>query len=319
VVIAAALPRDKPYPIDLAAHALPHAAALSLATWLLIAKLSKRGRGRRALEGAGWTLALAGLLLWFSSPRRPASPEPGYETVRVAAYNTYTRLNDPAVAAWLERESVDLLALIDPPYSLDRTELLPDALKAHTLIRPRGLETRLAVASRFPIEQEPIVEEIHHTNQRSFVAHGTVIVTTPSGARFRFAPMHPVSPRTEHSWAAALSETKREARWIAETGGLPWVVGGDFNATPASRLWREFASVSGLRSPVLPFAQGTWPADAPASIALPIDRVWASPGVRFGPVTVGPEFRSDHRPIVFELYIPIQDGPPAPAPDQSDQ
>jgi endonuclease/exonuclease/phosphatase family metal-dependent hydrolase len=295
---------------------------LLLAFWLVTLALSPlRKRRSRFFEGTAWTLTLAGLTVLLYSPARAVSEVPdGYVRVRVAAYNTYNRLSDPALAQWLAEQRVDVIALVDPPYSLTRTNILPEYLKAHTLTRPvESLDLRLAIASRWAFEHTPLVDGVHHTNQRSFVAHGTVLITTPEGARFRFAPLHPVSPRTKNSWRASLRETEREAGWIADAGQrdtIPWVVGGDFNATPASRLWRSFSKSAELSSPVTPFTQGTWPAWSPTAFALPIDRVWASPGVRFGRVTVGPRLQSDHRPIVFELFVPIS---AATESDQTDQ
>lgn len=317
LVIVSVLWDAKPYAVDLLAHFLPHVLILCALAW---AVPLLRGPWARRAEGGAWVLALSALVLISYRPGHEP-PEPGvrYERVVVAVYNTHTVFSEPKLAAWLDAEGVDLLGLVDPPYSIRRSDLAPESLKAHTLERAGGLWTGLAVASRWPFTPTPLVEKPHHTNVRSFLSHGAALVTTPAGARFFFAPMHPNSPRTEHSWAAARKEAWREAKRIAEARdalGLPWIIAGDFNATPTSRLWRDFARDTGLRSPAVPFTQGSWPAWAPRPLALPIDRVWASPGIRFGRVTVGPRLGSDHRPVAYELFVPVL---PAPDETESDQ
>jgi len=135
-----------------------------------------------------------------------------------------------------------------------------------------------------------------------------VIVEHPSGGEFLFTAAHPRSPRTERMWEISLRWPRVEARLIgdwAEKRDAPIIYAGDFNTTPTGRLHALIERVSGLRSPTRLFTQGTWPASVPTPLALPIDRVFVSPGVRVTRATVGPRVYSDHRPALFELEVPV--------------
>jgi endonuclease/exonuclease/phosphatase (EEP) superfamily protein YafD len=79
------------------------------------------------------------------------------------------------------------------------------------------------------------------------------------------------------------------------------VVMGDFNATPFSRLSRQFAVSSGLN-------RITWLPSWPALFALPqlgIDHIFLSPGLRVlkEPV-IGESAGSDHYPVIATVGVP---------------
>jgi endonuclease/exonuclease/phosphatase (EEP) superfamily protein YafD len=83
----------------------------------------------------------------------------------------------------------------------------------------------------------------------------------------------------------------------------PRLVMGDFNATPYSRIVRQFASITGLkRRTILP----TWPASNLRLPQLAIDHMFADRELLFPDgVQVGEMAGSDHLPILARVLVPV--------------
>jgi endonuclease/exonuclease/phosphatase family metal-dependent hydrolase len=56
----------------------------------------------------------------------------------------------------------------------------------------------------------------------------------------------------------------------------------------------------------------------PRLLGVAIDHIWVSPGIDILARRVGPSFRSDHRPVVMDVLLPLapppQEDRPEPAP-----
>jgi endonuclease/exonuclease/phosphatase (EEP) superfamily protein YafD len=161
--------------------------------------------------------------------------------------------------------------------------------------------------SKHPIEAVRLGERSDATIY-SYVANRAIEATLPDGTSIILTAMHPYSPRTSGKWRTSLMQVERDAKVLASAQrrfAAPILVAADHNSTPMGMLHRRFRHMTGMSTRSNPFA-GTWPAKNPTFFAFPIDRVWASPEVRFVRSSVGPAFRSDHRPVVVDLRIPAR-------------
>jgi endonuclease/exonuclease/phosphatase (EEP) superfamily protein YafD len=305
------------YRLDLLSHFAPHTMLAGMATMLIAAA----GRFLRLTVLIGLlTLALALASIARYDAWRPDPPPEGESlTVRVIVYNAFARGAarvgselDKAFREWAAEVDADLICLVDPPWSIDRSglwnkEQLPYALEREARGRASGRDFGITLLSRWPVRLEPLADRLRPENRLSFLAHSSVIVEHPSGAGFLFTGAHPRSPRTERTWELSFRWMRVDARLLREwmeANPLPVIFAGDFNTTPTARLHALIRRETSLRSPTQLLTQGTWPSWAPPGLALPIDRAWISPGSRVTDVRVGPIVNSDHRPVMIEVQLP---------------
>jgi Endonuclease/Exonuclease/phosphatase family len=74
---------------------------------------------------------------------------------------------------------------------------------------------------------------------------------------------------------------------------------GDFNSSLSSAPLLNFSQATGLKPATSPI--GTWPAHMPPYLRLAIDNAFLSSQIKATHFKVGPEFASDHRPILVEI------------------
>lgn len=211
---------------------------------------------------------------------------------------------------WLLEQDADIICMIDPPWAYPAgSEAIGDRYP-HRVDPRAGQNWAITILSKHPLQEEPLGS--HEDHKFSFVARRTVRVTLPSGREFLFTAMHPPSPRTQSAWRQNLEEMRRDASLLArgtKETELPCVVAGDFNTTPLGRSYHSFRRISGMRSWGDLFGRGTWPANLPSAVSLPLDRVWVSEGVAIERVRIGPSLSSDHRPVSVDLrFVEVESG-----------
>jgi endonuclease/exonuclease/phosphatase family metal-dependent hydrolase len=104
---------------------------------------------------------------------------------------------------------------------------------------------------------------------------------------------------------AQLQSSRLIARWIA--GGLPWIVMGDFNATPDSPALKALTS-SGLRNAVPLEAGGSWHDFTGTEDGDRIDHIlvtesWTVVDAAVSHHRPGGRLPSDHWPVVATLEL----------------
>lgn len=299
---------ERPYLLDLASHFLPHAGAAMIFFGGVLALLRGRILGASS-AAAGLVLVLA----WMFAVRAPiggGTPAEGATRLKLVFYNMYGShsRHDNEFNTWLRDQKPDLVVIVDAAWGyLQDQPWLTREYPYHIEPEP-GLLWSNVLLSRFPAEVTPLVEYSEEI-KFSFIARRSLLVTLESGARFLLTADHPPSPRTRETWLRSLREIERDGpvvRAWAERVGVPIVMPGDFNSSPQGRVHREFGRLSGLVAWQPMILRGTWPASLPRWMALPIDKVWTSPpgsGVVVRSMVVGPQFRSDHRPLIIELDV----------------
>lgn len=313
IPIVLAWSTDRPYWLDLASHFLTVAAAGLGAIGLVLAAL-------RRWPSAALTLAAAIAIPLIcrseaTTPRASDAVPAGFVRLKVVHYNAYGEhsRNDNEFIAWLRDQDADLIALIDPPWGWRRD--YPYLTREYpSFVEPqRGLEWPIVLMSRLPAEVHPLVEYSEQV-VFSFVGRRSLLVHIGEGdarGAFLFTAMHPPSPRTPRSWGNSLDVVERDGpilrAWLARSG-LPVIMPGDFNSTVQGRVHRTLARRSGMSGWSQRWNAGTWPSSMPTWLSLPIDRVFTGGGAVVRSITVGPRFRSDHRPIVILVDVPVVKG-----------
>jgi len=84
----------------------------------------------------------------------------------------------------------------------------------------------------------------------------------------------------------------------------PVIVGGDFNLTQYSPMYKKVTKDSNLiDTATLLGTVNTWPTKLPEFLRIPIDQVFVSPDVRVFAKYTGPDTGSDHAPLIVELGV----------------
>lgn len=266
-------------------------------------------------------LVVAGPLMGFSLPIRPlweALPAGG-ERVRVVTFNRGARpTRQEQLRDWLARERVDVVCLQESERSPEGTRrLLGDGWH----VSREG-----SVASRFPIVGElPPYGERMDDHGRWPGKLERVRVRTPSGSEFLVASVHLPTVRfgLERFLDGDVAGLRLHSAWwgremgrvlsaLAEVEGVPMVVGGDFN------MPSDDSTMAALRAHFrFAYEDSAWGYGYTKPTRLPwirIDHVLAGPEWYAASARVGPDFGSDHLPLLAELVLVR---PPRPAPTSS--
>ncbi|MEM8874070.1 MAG: endonuclease/exonuclease/phosphatase family protein [Planctomycetota bacterium] len=108
---------------------------------------------------------------------------------------------------------------------------------------------------------------------------------------------HLARPGTACGFAEQVAMSEAIADWVVSRSEWTDVlVVGDFNAAPWSAAVKPLRD-AGL-SPARGGLSGTWPAQLPPGLRVPIDHAFSN---RRCKVTVGPDLGGDHRPIVVRM------------------
>jgi endonuclease/exonuclease/phosphatase (EEP) superfamily protein YafD len=110
---------------------------------------------------------------------------------------------------------------------------------------------------------------------------------------------HPCSPLRRLGRPPGQAELMALAEEVRRSGGSRIVI-GDLNCTDGSPFFHDFLQKSGLRDSRLGFGrQPSWPAGKPYRLAL--DHALVSEDLAVVDRRLGPEFGSDHLPLILEL------------------
>jgi len=154
----------------------------------------------------------------------------------------------------------------------------------------RAYAVRMAVFSRTPLG-DGAVKQGPGPKDRPWVAFNVTV----DGRTLNIAGAHPVPP-----YNAKLT-AERDTHIAALAAGMrePFVLAGDFNATP----WCPgYAAIPGRRVGAYLFAP-TWFNSLPL-LGLPIDHIMVSATLKASAYSVAPSTGSDHRAILARIHLP---------------
>lgn len=253
-----------------------------------------------AVAGNAWAL----LPFWLPLPVTGAQDRPGVEAAAsppLKAVTANVLRENPGkdrLLAYLRERRAEIVAVLEVDAAWAAAlESLAD-IYPHRLIAPRPDNFGLAVLSRWPLAEQRVVE---------FVAGSYPSMVTrirrPEG-EFLFVAIHPFPPYTRFHWNLMREQFRSLAAFVAGAP-LPCIVAGDYNATPWSVPFREFATSSGLRDTSLGHGvQGSWNARLWLP-RIPIDHILVPPETRVLRRSLGPDIGSDHFPVEADLVLPV--------------
>ena len=232
------------------------------------------------------------------------------ERFRVLTYNLGDHPFDArGLTELLERERIDLVCFQEEP----RDDPALEAFFAAGWYRDSG--KFLASRHRIVRELEPLPE--HWLSEERYAAklHGAFI-RTPSGREFLLASLHMPTLRPGLNRLLAgnyhglqihtewwRNEMGRMLSWLGRAQETPLVLAGDFNMPP------DDSTMAALRTTFrFAFEEAGWgygytrPSSAPW---FRIDHIVTSPEWAVAHCRVGPDFGSDHLPLIAEVVLPL--------------
>lgn len=251
-----------------------------------------------------WKWLLGVVLVWNAvliAPYLPTSmtETPGKVTpITIVSLNVHTKnQNKQVVIDYLRKQRPDLIVVmeIDIDWAAALKEL--DDLYPHRLINPRPDNFGIGLLSMWPLSR-PRVMDFADNDLPSIVA-----TVQHDSNQFQFVATHPLPP----IGSVRSKERDQQLRKVADfakASAIPCVVAGDFNATPWSAAFHEFASRSELKdSAVGRGVQASWNARA-WFMRIPIDHIFVPPETMVLNRSIGPDVGSDHFPVEATIVIP---------------
>lgn len=198
-----------------------------------------------------------------------------------------------ATLDWAKTQGADVILIGEYPRGMSPEDALAGDYP-HRVAGPaqpvgQTYSTRVAAFSRVAIGGA----QVHGgpgPNARSFVAFGVEL----GGETLSIIAMHPVPPAS----AKLTEERDRQIAQLSPLARAPFVIAGDFNATPWSPV---FGDIPGMRIGAYLLAP-TWLSGVPL-IGLPIDHLMGSAGLRVSRYEVGPALGSDHRAVLVRVHL----------------
>ena len=277
-----------------------------------------------------WTQALAATLLVFPlmgfAVHVPSWKTATTPVVRVLSYNVETGEGAggyPALVREIDRYSPDIVVLVEASAT--------DALLADLRARYRTVATatQFVVASRLPLLETATPEQVPYVDRPHKARFMRFVFDTPIGRLVGYA-VHPTSPRESLDRIRAsgrrgilsgeafneanaanfyFNSGLREAqvKAFAEAASRetdPVFIAGDTNLPELSVVLRHYlaAFVDGFAEAGWGFGY-TFPSDKRVPPWMRIDRIMASPALRFTHFEVGTSHASDHHCVVADLTL----------------
>lgn len=247
-------------------------------------------------------MMLAGMLaigLWPNLEERVLPPRggvespEGYRELRVMSFNSWLMNRDTeAIRAQIELQDPDVVFIAEVnrlTLAMARSLNEQYPYQYPSVVSP-GF--RLWIMSRYPL--------------REVVARGPWLGPVflraslgPQWGNLTIVGTHTIRPPAVNAQWKQINALAEYVREIPE----PRLLMGDFNATPYSRMTRQFAAVTGL---TLRSQLPTWPSNSWRLPQIAIDHMFADESLLFPQgVQVGHASGSDHLPIMARILVPV--------------
>ena len=257
-------------------------------------------------------LFVLGPIMGFSLPLgRLVGRPPEGPTLRIMTFNRGGGPNDVArLARYLDRNKVDVVCF---------QEFAPDpALEAYFAAGKWHRDSSGAIASRYPIVAEiPRPPEHNLDRDRYTVTIIRAKIAGPEGRLFVVASIHlpTLRPGLNRLFRGDVAGLRLQAVWwgeemarlvdvLTDSGGLPLLIGGDFNMPVESAALSSVLG-NGVFQSAFEEAGIGWGYTRPASVPwVRIDHILTTSDWTVTRCWVGPDFGSDHRSLVAEVAFP---------------
>ncbi len=221
---------------------------------------------------------------------------------RLMSYNVHvdnTRFSD--IANYIAGAGLDFVLLLETnkQWSDEMDFELRDHFP-HRFAEPKSNFQGITFFSKHPWKTPPTLIEGLNSPTLS------VEIELANGV-LRFVGLHPVPPLRPPLAASRNALLAAVAEQVGESSSrMPTMVAGDFNATPWSPCFRDFAKVAGLTDSARGRGlQNTWYRLPILAGGLPIDHILTGPGVKVLTRKIGPPIGSDHRPVIVDFVLGV--------------
>jgi endonuclease/exonuclease/phosphatase (EEP) superfamily protein YafD len=286
------------YPLELLSH---FQVQYLVAAAVCVAVLAGLRRWRWCLAAAACAVVAATAVAPFQSGGNTAhaAAGDGDRTLRLLLANVLARNRQHEQLLDLVAEAeADVLVLQEVD---ERWMTALEALRRdypHTIERPRHDAFGIAVLSRIPLE---------HAECRDLGPAGrptAVVRLNVDGAPISIVATHPMHPLSPGTFAARNDQLEAVAAFVGDLDG-PVVLIGDLNVTMWSPWYRRVRTRGGLTNARRGFGVlASWPTSLPAILRLPIDHCLVSDELAVIDCRLGPEFGSDHLPLIVDVAVP---------------
>lgn len=277
---------------DLFAHFPRHLVVAAILAAAIAALCRKRVPSALA---AAIAIFHAILVLTTSSYSPPSEAPNDAKLVRIVSSNVHGSPDALAALSRLaDKYAADLVSVYEVPALSDAEleNLFPAAsvVAVRQSVDGRELSKKMLAVSRLVVTPA----EVFSTGGRS---NRAVLRYQLSGESIQIIAAHPVSPDSP----AGMRDRNRmlSALALGVDQAAPFVIMGDFNASPWSRIYRQ---LPGMRAGD-PRLESTFPAQSPA-LGIPIDHILFGGGLQLRDYRVGPDIGSDHLPLFATFALP---------------
>ncbi|MBF0623343.1 MAG: endonuclease/exonuclease/phosphatase family protein [Magnetococcales bacterium] len=250
---------------------------------------------KRPLWGVllGFCAGLNGAQLLPLLPNGADLPPPPGPTLRLLSYNLNAfKSMEPEMLAWLERESFDILVLLEVT-SEDWQALAPlRAHYPHWTVKPSPTPNGVALLSRVPGTRTAVFEI------PGVSSPGVSAYLSLAGRPLTILGLHP-PPSHSPQRSEVQDQVFQEVIRLAASRPAPLVVAGDLNSTRWSPRFQNLLTATGLRDS----SDGrgwhpTWPSWLVGlPLLIPIDHFLHTPEITVHQRRVGADRGSDHYPL----------------------
>jgi len=155
----------------------------------------------------------------------------------------------------------------------------------------------IAVFSRIPLQEA----ECRHLGEAG--RPSAVMKLSVGGTAVSIVATHPTNPLSPGTFALRNDQLEAVATY-ARGREQPLVLIGDLNVTMWSPWHRRLCAEAGLTNARRGFGVlASWPTYLPPIMRLPIDHCLVSGDLAVTDCRLGPEFGSDHRPLIVDLAL----------------
>ncbi|MDP2148833.1 MAG: endonuclease/exonuclease/phosphatase family protein [Parvibaculum sp.] len=240
-------------------------------------------------------------LLPYLIPAATAAPDE--KSFKILQANTlYLNKNPQALEHLIAVEKPDIIALSEVNSAFAQ---MLSGLKEeypYQLVEPKDHDARgLALLSRHPTSGMETISfaDVYVPAQLAQISIGT--------AELVLASVHPRTPLHGLDLRDADFAVMADRFAQIATDKTPFIITGDFNATPFCPALRKLKRNLNLSDARRGYGlQQTWPVWLPAPLRIPIDHVLVSRGVSVLDYRLGPSVGSDHLPTIAVLGLADQ-------------
>jgi endonuclease/exonuclease/phosphatase (EEP) superfamily protein YafD len=290
------------YPLELFCHfQVQYLVAAALGAVVLAAL----GRWRWCLAAAGCALVAATSVGPFLAPLSDSNAahagagSAGERSLRLLLANVLvSNQQHDRVLDLVAEADADVLVFqeVDRRWMAALAELQPEY--PYVVGVPRQDAFGIAVVSRIPF-QEAECRRLGEAGRLS-----AVVKLSVGGTPVSIVATHPMNPLIPVNFALRNDQLEAVAAF-ARRRTQPLVLIGDLNVTMWSPWHRQLCDEAGLADARRGFGVlASWPTYLPSIMRLPIDHCLVSGELAVTDCRLGPEFGSDHRPLVVDLAVP---------------